>query len=217
VQTENNTYTTYDSGWIVRIRPAAVDSVDRVMLLIHGWTGDENSMWVFGRQLSPEYLILAPRGPVAAPSGFGWAALDQGQSPPIHAYIDTSHQLMDQVYSWLKAHKMNQETPIDLMGFSQGTAICFAILSQRPGQIAKTAILSGFMPPGTENFLPAGHLAGKEVFVAHGANDETIPVNRAQNAVNVLKQAGAKVTYCEENVGHKLGAACARGLKEFYG
>jgi phospholipase/carboxylesterase len=215
VQTEISTYTTYDSGWILRIRPALTDKTRRVLLLIHGWTGDENSMWVFARQLPDDYLVLAPRGPISAPSGYGWAALDGDISPPIQAYLDISNRLMDQAYAWLKAHKVNQETPIHLMGFSQGAAMCYAVLTQRPGQIAKVAGLSGFLPDGIQQLLPNGHLSGKEVFIAHGAKDETIAIKRAQETVRVLEQAGAKVYYCEEDVGHKLGAACFSGLKEF--
>jgi predicted esterase len=30
-----------------------------------------------------------------------------------------------------------------------------------------------------------------------------------------LEQAGANVTYCEDEVGHKLSAACLRTLKDF--
>jgi phospholipase/carboxylesterase len=215
VQTENSTYTTYDSGWILRIRPAMTDKARRVLLLIHGWTGDENSMWVFARQLPDDYLVLAPRGPVSAPSGYGWAALEGDKSPPIQAYLDISNRLMDQTFAWLKAHKIDLETPIHLMGFSQGAAMCYSILTQRPGQIAKVAGLSGFLPGGTELLLPNGHLTGKEIFIAHGAKDETIAIKRAQDTVRVLEQAGAKVFYCEEDVGHKLGAACFSGLKDF--
>jgi phospholipase/carboxylesterase len=216
VQTENSTYTTYDSGWILRIRPALTEKAARVLLLIHGWTGDENSMWVFARRIPDDYLVLAPRGPVSAQDGYGWAALDNGESPPIQAYIDITNRLMDQMVAWLKVHKVDQEMPIHLMGFSQGAAMCYTILAQRPGQIAKTAGLSGFLPKASEDFLPSGHLMGKEIFIAHGSNDETIPLIRAQDTVRVLKQAGAKVSYCEENVGHKLGSACFNGLIEFF-
>ncbi len=31
-----------------------------VALLLHGWTGDENSMWVFESKLPPGCLIIVP-------------------------------------------------------------------------------------------------------------------------------------------------------------
>jgi hypothetical protein len=45
------------------------------MLLIHGLTGDENSMWIFARNLSAEYWMIAPRAPHAsqmAQGGYSW-------------------------------------------------------------------------------------------------------------------------------------------------
>jgi phospholipase/carboxylesterase len=216
VQTENNTYTTYDRGWILRVRPVKAGEIKRVLLLIHGWTGDENSMWVFARQIPDDYLIIAPRGPVSGPSGYGWAALDGDKSPAIQAYLEIAKKLMDQMAIWLPAHKVDPQTPIHLMGFSQGAALSYAILAQQPERISKTAGLSGFLPANTSELLPAGHLTGKEIFIAHGTKDETIPLELAKQTVQVLEQAGAQVYYCEEEVGHKLGAACFRGLKEFF-
>jgi phospholipase/carboxylesterase len=185
--------------------------------MIHGWTGDENSMWVFSRQIAEDYLILAPRGPVSGSSGFGWAELVDGKSPPIHAYRDIADRLLQQADLWLRAHKVDPDTLINLMGFSQGAAMCYAMLAHNPSRFGKIAGLSGFLPEETDSLLPSGHLNGKEIFVAHGTKDETIPLDFAQKTVNVLEKAGAKVFYCEEAVGHKLGAACSRGLKDFFG
>jgi hypothetical protein len=34
--------------------------------------------------------------------------------------------------------------------------------------------------------------------------------------VALLEKAGATVTYCEEDVGHKLSAGCFRGLESYF-
>ncbi len=58
--------------WTLRIREAS-NLPPRLMLLIHGLTGDENSMWVFARNLPANYWILAPRAPYAAEQGgYSW-------------------------------------------------------------------------------------------------------------------------------------------------
>jgi hypothetical protein len=46
--------------------------------------------------------------------------------------------------------------------------------------------------------------------------DDLVPVNRARLTVELLEKAGARVIYCEENVGHKLSANCFRGMGEFF-
>jgi phospholipase/carboxylesterase len=59
-------------------------------------------------------------------------------------------------------------------------------------------------------------LEGKPFFVAHGTRDETVNVERARASIAILEQAGAIVTYCEDEVGHKVSANCLRALREFF-
>ena len=78
--TPNEPYTIYDRGWVVRIQPPTKSGPHRVLLLLHGWTGDETVMWVFTRSLPTNYWILAPRGPVKTPlKGYGWAMVEPDQ------------------------------------------------------------------------------------------------------------------------------------------
>src|SRR5512143_3327901 len=42
-------------------------------LMLHGWTGDENSMWVFASRLPENCWLVAPRAPYLSPlGGFSW-------------------------------------------------------------------------------------------------------------------------------------------------
>jgi len=58
-------------------------------------------------------------------------------------------------------------------------------------------------------------LAGKNIFVAHGTLDQMVPIDRARASIGLLEQAGAQVTYCEDEVGHKLSANCLRALEAY--
>jgi predicted esterase len=70
VQTATKTETVEFNGWTLRIRPAD-SSTPRLLVMIHGLTGDENSMWVFARKFSTASYIIAPRAPHPAnPQGF---------------------------------------------------------------------------------------------------------------------------------------------------
>jgi predicted esterase len=102
------------------------------------------------------------------------------------------------------------------MGFSQGAARCNVLGFLYPDRIGKTGILAGFVPEGLEEWVSGRPLEGKPYFVAHGTKDETISVDRARASIAILEQAGANVTYCEDEVGHKVSANCLRALKEFF-
>jgi phospholipase/carboxylesterase len=103
----------------------------------------------------------------------------------------------------------------DVMGFSQGAGMCNVLAFLYPKRIRKTGILAGFVPSGLEELVSQRPLEGKPFFVAHGTKDETVPVERARTSIALLEQAGAKVTYCEDDVAHKVSMTCLRALKKF--
>lgn len=214
---DNKTYTTYLNGWVLRIRPPVRPAEARLLLMIHGWTGDENSMWVFARDIPDGYAILAPRGPVKAPQGYGWVDISDGDpAGEFEAYAAAGEQLLNEVQQWCAYLQIPSSSRLDLMGFSQGAALAYAMAIHSPHRVRKIAGLSGFLPAGARQAIRPGSLAGVQIFVAHGARDEIIPVQQAQEALKVLSQAGADVSYCEEEVGHKLGTACYTGLRGFF-
>ena len=103
------------------------------------------------------------------------------------------------------------------MGFSQGAALAYSLTLTHPEKVDKLAGISGFFPELQNGALLDGALKGKKVFVAHGLRDEMVPVDKARQVVKTLKKSGAEVTYCEEDVGHKLSSGCFRGMDEFFG
>jgi phospholipase/carboxylesterase len=102
------------------------------------------------------------------------------------------------------------------MGFSQGAALSNVVACLHPDRVRKAAILAGFMPSGMEEIVAAKPLSGKPVFVTHGTQDNLVPIDRARASMSLLEQAGAHVTYCEAEVGHKVSADCLRALELFF-
>jgi len=71
------------------------------------------------------------------------------------------------------------------------------------------------MPPGVDDLISKKSLVGKNIFVAHGTLDQKVPVDLARASMGLLEQAGAQITYCEDDVGHKLSANCLRALEDY--
>jgi phospholipase/carboxylesterase len=105
----------------------------------------------------------------------------------------------------------------DVMGFSQGAAVSSALAFLYPPRIGKVGILAGFVPSGLEDLVSQQPLEGKPFFVAHGTKDDRVTVDRARASIEILEGAGAQVTYCEDDVGHKVSINCLRALKKFFG
>lgn len=206
--------------WTLRVRESTLAS-PRLMLLIHGHTGDENVMWVFARNLSADYWMIAPRAPHASQrdeGGYSWR-LDSEEADGhsnLEQLRDSAEALIRLVDDYSAASARVHVSTFDVMGFSQGAAMCCLLAFLYPERIRKVGLLAGFVPGGLEDRVSQRPLEGKPFFVAHGTKDETVPVERARHSVEVLEQAGANVTYCEGEVGHKVSAACLRALKDFF-
>jgi phospholipase/carboxylesterase len=203
-------------GWTLRVR-AAQAAPSRLLLLVHGWTGDENSMWIFTRGLSPNYWMIAPRAPHPAdPGGFSWRpSIDADLGRPSLETLEPAADGLIQLVDEYSASEGVEADQFDLLGFSQGAAMVNLIGLLHPGRVRKMGVLAGFVPSGLEQVVGRKPLAGKSVFVAHGTADRMVPVERARASIDLLKQAGAQVRYCEDGVGHKLSAACLRALEDY--
>ncbi len=211
---DNQVSPVYDSGWIYRLHPPKGENADRLCLLLHGWTGDEYSMDVFLRTVPARYRIISPRGPVkAAEHGYGWVEYRPGALAPFTDYQAAARDLLSAVESWISQHQL-PGGKLSLVGFSQGAGMALSFALTYPERMERVASLSGFLPQAALPPPETITLAGLNVFVSHGARDKIVPVERARQAAAWLKTAGAEVTYCEADVGHRLSAYCHRQLKE---
>ncbi|MFH1185541.1 MAG: alpha/beta fold hydrolase [Chloroflexota bacterium] len=203
--------------WALRVRPAEGQPA-RLLLLLHGWTGDENSMWVFVRKLPRNYWMMAPRAPHASlPSGYSWRVLppDRTDGPGLEDLRSSAEGLI----ALVDGYRAQQNLPggtFDVMGFSQGAAVASTLALLFAPRIGRVGLLAGYVPRGAEMLLSPRLLEGKRFFVAHGARDEMVNVEYARQSVQLLEEAGANVTLCEDEVGHKVSAGCLRGLETFF-
>lgn len=184
-------------------------------LLLHGWLGDETVTWVFANRLPQNHLLVAPRGIYEIePGRFGWVPRI-GELPTLARFQPAVESLLG-LLEKVTAELDHAPGPIHLVGFSQGAALAYAFALAHPARVAALAGLAGFLPRETEALLPAQPLAGTRVFLAHGTEDETIPIEMARADASTLQKLGASVTTCEDQVGHKLGANCFRGFETFF-
>jgi phospholipase/carboxylesterase len=215
----NNTSLIRFQGWTLRVRESTSPS-PRLMLLIHGLTGDENSMWVFARNLSSDYWMVAPRA--SHPShmeqgGYTWRESEPGREerPDFKELRASADALIRLVDDYAVSNSIDAST-FDVMGFSQGAAMSSLLAFLHPQRIRKVGMLAGFVPSGLEELASQRPLNGKPFFVAHGTKDETVTIESARASMEILEEAGAQVTFCEDDVGHKVSASCLRALKDFF-
>lgn len=179
-------------------------------MLLHGWSGDERSMWSLEPVLPEGALAVSVRAPYPlASGGFQWTSQGPVRDHTLEAFRPAAARLARLVDEIVAEYGLSPETLVPV-GFSQGAAAAFALsigLSARPRAMV---ILAGFLPGGT---WP--DLSGLRLYWGHGVQDEFVPLGRAREAVERLRGHGAEVTFCQADVGHKLGLECTRGLRSW--
>ena len=216
----NNTRQMTYNGWTMRVRHA-MEEPARFMLLLHGWTGDENSMWIFTNRFPADMWIAAPRAPHASKEGgYSWRPLhsvqDSGWGLPTLSDLKPAAEGLIRLVDNVSASAGVDASQFEVAGFSQGGALANVLTLLYPQRIRKAAVLAGFMPAGVDDLLERRALAGKHFFVAHGTQDNLVPFERARGSIELLEKGGAQVTFCEAEVGHKLSADCLRALETFF-
>lgn len=214
---QNSTEVITFQGWTLRVR-AATEKPAHLLLLVHGWTGDENSMWVFVRNLPGSYWIVAPRAPyTTSPSGYSWRPERPGvhDRPNFEDLQPAAESLLHFVDAYAAENHLDA-SQFSAIGFSQGAALISTLALLHPERVRRAGVLSGFVPEGAQPLVERRPLKGKLFFVAHGTLDDLVPIDVARSSVRVLETAGANVTYCEDDVGHKLSAKCLRALEAYF-
>ena len=171
-------------------------------------------MEIFASSLPGDCLQVFPRGPIpASEGGYGWVPARDGAFPGLGQFQAVCARFMDALDGEISS-KLASGLPVDLVGFSQGAAMCYALALLYPQRFTLIAALAGFMPEPPSGF----DLAGSKIqsfFIAHGSRDDTIPVEAARRSAEILTAAGVSVDYCESDAGHKLAAQCFKRLKSF--
>ena len=212
---DNNNQTIEKAGFVIKMRRPEGEPPFPVMLMLHGWTGDENSMWIFAGRLPEDALLIAPRGIYPSPlGGYSWQDAENRRWPKLQDFDPALEALL----ALLRPQNFPEADFADLraVGFSQGAALTYALALLHPDKLVSFGGMSGFLPGEVDAVIAQRPLAGKHAFVTHGTQDEMVDVQRAREAVEKLEQAGAQVTYCEDDVGHKLSLTCFKGLEAFF-
>jgi phospholipase/carboxylesterase len=196
------------SGFIhcVRLPPEAdPDRPVPMIVMLHGWGGDEGAMWVFKQVIPPGVAAITPRAPLdLGNGGYAWFY----RNDPLHLTDpDSLLAAIAKLEQFLTS--LPQLYPVDpsrllLIGFSQGGAVSNSLVMARPELVIGVALLSGMGFELPELIPRAMSLADLHVFIAHGVRDKIVPLSAAQQAREMYEQLGAKVTYGEYKVGHKM-------------
>ena len=184
----------------------------KAMVAIHGWQGTRNSMRPLIKSININnmdwYLLEAPYSVNRSDGGFSWS---YEKSNGVWEE-DEPRELLQAFFNEL-FRKYPSEN-IYVIGFSQGGLVCidFALFLDQPlGGIFPIAGFSHHPKVETPRYHPCQQHT--PIIIAHGKDDDRVPVQASQNIYRQLKNQGANVEIILYNGAHKIGQECLQKIK----
>jgi len=203
-------------GLVHRIRQPAGSGPHPTVLMIHGRSGSEDSMWVFANTLPRDWLAVVPRAPLPDPDGgYSWLRRAEDHWPGLAQFDEPVGRLMRFIGALPSLYEADPER-VYLMGFSQGAALAYAAAMRYPGRFRGIAGLVGFVPADCSDVTRLAPLRRLPIFMAVGKEDPLIPYMQSMGCAQTLQVAGSDLEYHEYDTGHKLNQQGMTDLKAWW-
>ena len=204
---------------IIRKPKVSVENAP-ALILLHGYGSDENDLFSFAEEMPEELFIISAKAPYPMqPYGNAWYAIhfdnENGKfSDDIQAIKsrDTIATFIDQV---IENYPVDA-SKINLLGFSQGSILSYAVALTYPEKIDNVIALSGYINKEIfgKDYLK-NDLSQLSFYCSHGSADQVIPVDWARRTKPFLENLGVDFTYSEFPVGHGVAPQNFFELKEW--
>lgn len=205
--TTNAINTTLDLQYLVR-DPKIKSEHPPVLILLHGVGSNEQDLFSFVHQLPEKYLVISARGPISIGGNhFAWYQVDFSTGKPVFNFQQEENSRVTLIKFITQIIEKYSADPneIYLCGFSQGAIMSYSIGLTRPDLIKGIAVMSGRL---LEEIKPSiasqDKLQQLKVFISHGTNDSTLPINYARQSLAYLNLINIHPTYKEYQEGHGI-------------
>ena len=177
------------------------------LIMLHGYGSDEADLFSFAPELPEDLFIISVRAPHRLqPFGYAWYAInfnaERGKWSDLGQAVASRDAIARFVEEALTAYNLDRNR-VNLLGFSQGAILGYALTLSFPERFRTLVALSGYVDQG---MLLPGYRAkdhGRlQVYASHGQVDMVIPPEWAQQSSRFLSEMGIGHRYEEYPVGH---------------
>ena len=187
--------------------PKVILDKNPVLLLLHGYGSNEADLFSFATELPNEYYIISARAPYDLQYGsYAWYAINFDADQNKFSDNDQARISRDVIADFIDELIANypiDANDVNLVGFSQGSILSYAVALSYPEKVNKVVAMSGYLNLEivTEDYLK-NNLSKLKIFASHGTVDQVIPVDWARKTPGILEKLGVAITYKEYPVGH---------------
>ena len=197
--------------------PKIKSTKKKAIILLHGVGSNESDLFSLADQLPQDFYVIAPRGAFTLSKGsYAWYNVDFSTGKPVFdkAQEVSSRELIRKFITQVK-----QKYDIDeiyLGGFSQGAIMSYSVGLTNPNEIKGILSLSGRLLMEVRPMLTKNtDVKQLKVFIAHGMQDNTLPVHYAREVKLFLEDLGVQLSYHEYIMGHQISEAVIKDMNEW--
>ena len=201
-------------------QPKEIQEKNPLIILIHGYGSNEEDLFSFAPELPKNAFIVSVQAPYQVPPyGFAWYAIsfdaDMNKFSDDAQAIKSRDLLVEFIDELCAKYPIDQKD-VNLIGFSQGAILSYALAVTYPEKVNKVVALSGYfnadIMQSKADLSVYNHL---KIFGSHGTVDQVIPVEWARKASELLKSYAISFEYKEYPVGHGVAPQNFYDLKAF--
>lgn len=182
-----------------KIRKSALENQKNPsIILLHGYGSDENDLFSFAEYLPKKYTIISLRAPFETPmGGYCWFSINFNNSNEKWSDHKQAYQsilnLESQIDFFIQKYNLEPDQ-VDLLGFSQGAVLSWALLLDFSIKINRAVCLSGYID---KSLLKEDIYSYRDIiaYSSHGTNDPVIPFDWAKTSIESLKENNPNVVF----------------------
>ncbi|WP_159720895.1 alpha/beta hydrolase [Streptococcus halichoeri] len=172
----------------------------RLLVLLHGTGGDENSLLPLAKQLDPTASILAIRGQVSENGALRYFKRLAHGHYDLADLQQRGQALRQFILSFAQQHDFKTEQII-LVGFSNGANIAINMLLADRSSLKKAILFAPMYPVDTRSLTESK--ADTMVFISTGTQDPIVTTTASQEVLDLFTSRQAQVTSFQVR-GHEI-------------
>lgn len=191
-----------------------------VLIVLHGVGANEMRLLEPAETIAPDSVIISLRAPIVFGSAsFAWFHVQFTPQGPVHNWqeADQSFHLLEDEIKSISENLSIPLSDISLMGFSQGAIMTMGIALKSSLALNRYICFSGRTLPEFASYArDHGVAKGRKIYLAHGTQDDKLPVTLGRSSKDILQLAHADFKYNEFPGGHSIPNSLIENASEWF-
>lgn len=194
-------------------------SSDRLLVILHGYGANEYDLFQLSDVFVRNSHVVSLQGPFQLqPESYAWYAIHFDEIKGKWSDINQAKEIVAKLHIFLEALKEKyQVNYVDLLGFSQGAILSYALATKYPKHYSKIMALSGYFNKELNEISKDNSFDHLKVYASHGAEDPVIPLSWSSEIPKELDELDIIYEYqVFQGMGHTINQENLNALMQWY-